>query len=259
MILAVNVGNTHIVFGLLEGDSLVERMLKLPAELKETSVGYAARIKQSLELVGADLSSVEGSILSSVVPPLTEVLKEAIFLLCGKTPLVVGAGIKTGLHILIDDPGSIAADLVAMAVAAKEKYPLPCVILDMGTATTLICVNEAGKYIGGVIMPGVNISMEALCREASLLPRFEMKKPKKIIASSTVDSLCSGILFGSAGAIDGVLDRFSEELGNEPATIVSTGGVAGILAPFCRHEWVEDEALLLKGLGIIYNKNEADK
>lgn len=257
MILAVNGGNTHVVFGCVDKECRVKGMLKLPTDLKETAVGYAARIKQSLELVGTDLGQIEGAVLSSVVPPLTEVLKEAVSLLIGKEPLVVGAGIKTGLHILIDDPGSIAADLVSMAVAAKEKYPLPCVILDMGTATTVICVNEAGKFIGGSILPGVNISMEALFREASLLPRFELKKPKKVIASSTVDSLCSGILYGSAGAIDGVLDRFSEELGREPASIVSTGGVAQTLAPYCRHQWIEDETLLLRGLGIIYYKNSS--
>ena len=255
MILAVNAGNTHIVFGCLEKGKDVERMLKLPTDMKETAVGYAARMKQSLELVGIDPALIEGSIISSVVPPLTEVLNEAIFLLSGVLPLIVGAGIKTGLHILIDDPGSIASDLVAMAVAAKEKYSLPCIILDMGTATSLVCVNESGKFIGGAIMPGVSISMEALSRQASLLPRFELKKPKKVIASSTVDSLCSGALYGSAGAIDGILDRFAEELGNEPATIVSTGGVAKVLAPFCRHQWVEDETLLLRGLGIIYFKN----
>lgn len=255
MILAVNVGNTHVVFGVVSKETGVQQMLKLPTVLKETAVGYATRIKQSLELVGIDVCAFDGAILSSVVPPLTDVVKEAVLLLCGKTPLIVGAGIKTGLHILIDDPGSIAGDLVAMAVAAKENYALPCVILDMGTATTLVCVNESGKFIGGAIMPGVNISMEALYREASLLPRFEFKKPKKVIASSTVDSLCSGTLYGSAGAIDAIIDRFSEEIGKKFATIVSTGGVASVLAPFCRHQFVEDQTLLLKGLGSIYYKN----
>jgi len=259
MILAVNVGNTHVVFGFVTDENRVEQMLKLPSDIKETSVGYAARIKQSLELVCDDWENLEGAILSSVVPPLTEVLKEAIVLLFGLSPLVAGAGIKTGLHILIDDPGSIASDLVAMAVAAKELYPLPCVILDMGTATTVVCVNGAGKYIGGAIMPGVYIAMEALFREASLLPRFELKKPKKAIATSTVDSMCSGILYGSAGSVDGVLDHIAEELGREPATIVSTGGVSGMLAPFCRHSWTVDEKLLLKGLGIIYRKNKSTK
>lgn len=255
MILAVNVGNTHIVFGCLEQGRDVERILKLPTDMRETAVGYAARMKQSLELVGVDPDLIVGAIVSSVVPPLTEVLKEAIFLLSGISPLVVGAGIKTGLHILIDDPGSIASDLVAMAVSAKEKYPLPCIILDMGTATSLVCVNESGKFIGGAIMPGISISTEALSRQASLLPRFELKKPKKVIASSTVDSLCSGALYGSVGAIDGLIDRFEEELGKEAATIVSTGGTAKVLAPFCRHQWIEDETLLLRGLGIIYFKN----
>ena len=255
MVFAINCGNTHVVFGCVDQGGSVEQMLKLPTDLRETAVGYAARIKQSLELVGTDIDSIEGAILSSVVPPLTSTLKEAIFLLFRKNPLVVGAGIKTGLHILIDDPGSIASDLVAMAVAAKENYPLPCVVLDMGTATTLVCINEAGKYIGGAIMPGVNISMEALFREASLLPRFELKAPRRVIATSTSDSMCSGIIYGSAGSIDGVLNRFTEELGKEPASIVSTGGFSDVLAPFCRHRWIKDEELLLKGLAIIYNKN----
>lgn len=255
MIFAINCGNTHVVFGAVEKDGSVRQMLKLPTDLRETAVSYAAGIKQSLTFVGVEIDSMEGAILSSVVPPLTEVLREAILLLIGKYPLVVGVGIKTGLHILIDDPGTVASDLVAMAVAAKETYPLPCVILDMGTASTLICINEAGKYVGGVIMPGVNISMEALFREASLLPRFELRKPKKVISSSTADSMCSGILYGSAGAIDGILERFRDELGGDPATIVSTGGVASVIAPYCRHSWIEDEKLLLKGLGIIYLKN----
>ena len=255
MIFAINVGNTHVVFGCVDKNGSVEQMLKLPTDLRETAIGYAARIKQSLELVDADIDSIDGAILSSVVPPLTETVKEAISLLFHKKPLVVGAGIKTGLHILIDDPGSIASDLVAMAVAAKENYSLPCVVLDMGTATTLVCINEAGKYIGGAIMPGVHISMEALYRTASLLPRFELKKPKKIIASATADSMCSGIIYGTAGAIDGILDRFSDELGKAPASIVCTGGVAKVLAPFCRYQWVEDEKLLLQGLGMIYEKN----
>lgn len=257
MILAVNVGNTHIVFGCVNEKLCVEQMLKLPADLNETAIGYAARIKQSLQLVGIDLKQIQGAIVSSVVPPLTEVLKEAVFLLCNSKPLVVGAGIKTGLHILIDDPGSIASDLVAMAVAAKEKYALPCIVLDMGTATTLVCINAEGKFIGGAIMPGIGISMEALSRQASLLPRFELKKPKKVIASSTVDSLCSGALYGAVGAIDGMLDRFAVELGREPASLVCTGGVAKALAPFCRHRWFEDESLLLRGLAIIYRKNSS--
>lgn len=259
MILAINVGNTHTVFGAIDGKNVVKPVMELKTDINQTAYGYAAEMAQIFTLSDIDVSKFEGAILSSVVPPVTEVLKKAVKTLAGLDTVVVGAGVKTGLHIMIDDPGTIASDLVATAVAAKEEYPLPCVIVDMGTATTLTVVDEKGRYIGGSIMPGVGVSLKALAAGASLLPDIDVSKPKKAVASSTVDSMKSGVVYGFAGAVDGILDRFDVELGREPASVVTTGGIASVICPHCKREIQVDEDLLLKGLGIIYAKNKQTK
>jgi len=255
MILAVHVGNTHIVFGCALKGEVLDPVLSLATDPNETAYGYAAKIRQIFAFANFPCKDLKDAVLSSVVPSVSEAIVGAIRLLIGKDPLLVGAGVKTGLHISIDDPGTLASDLVAAAVAAKEAYPLPCVIVDLGTATTLTCLDANGKYIGGAILPGVKISLEALAREASLLPVVEIIPPQKAIATATVESMRSGILFGAAGAIDGVLDRFAEQLGTEPASIVTTGGFGAMVCSYCRHSILTDEKLLLKGLASIYKKN----
>jgi len=255
MILALDAGNTHIVFGCVNSEGIVGRVLRIATDHNETSFGYAAKMMQIFQMVGESASSFSGSVLSCVVPSLTETLKAALVLLVGKEPLIVGAGVKTGLKICIDDPGTMAADLVATAVAAKEDYALPCVVIDMGTATTLTVLDREGRYLGGSILPGVGTGLEALIRETSLLPRIRIAKPRKAISASTEDSMRSGVLYGAVGALDGILDRFAEELGQEPACIVSTGGLANEICPLCRHKILYDEKLLLRGLGILYRKN----
>lgn len=256
MILAVNVENTHTVFGCVNETGSVQPILKIPTDRAETEFGYAVKMKQVLELYRIEASGLEGAVISSVVPSVTQVMQRAVRMLVGKEPLVVGAGIKTGLHIAIDDPGTVASDLVATAVAVKEAYSLPCIIVDMGTATTLTVVDERGRYVGGAIYPGVGTSLDALAESAALLPGIEVSPPQKIIASNTVDSMKAGIVYGSAGAVDGILDRFAQELGREPAAIVATGCLAEKICPYCRHEIVIDEQLLLKGLGHIWEKNK---
>ena len=255
MILAVNVGNTHITFGVIENSKIIQPVMSIKTDQKQTSFGYAAEMKSVLDMSGFCGCTFDGAVLSSVVPPLTRILDSAIGAVTGKSPIVVGAGIKSGIHILTDDPGSVASDLVAMAVAAKTEYELPCVIVDMGTAVTLTVVDENGRFIGGAFMPGINLSLNALFEEASLLPRIEVVPPKKAIGSSTVECMRSGIIYGFAGAIDGVIDKFTEEIGKEPATVVTTGGMAEILNGYLRRKPVNDENLLLKGLGYIYEKN----
>lgn len=255
MILAIDVGNTHTVFGCVDDSGRAAPVFRVSTDRQETDYGYAAKIKQILQLGGVDTEAFAGSVLSSVVPPVTDVMARAVQLLTGARPLVVGAGLKTGLHIAMDDPGTVAPDLVATAVAAKEYYPLPCVIIDMGTATTLTAVDERGRYIGGAILPGVGISMDALAQSTSLLPRIELGAPKQPIATNTVDSMKAGVLYGTAGAIDGILDRFAEQLGREPASIVTTGGLAKSVCAHCRHDVLCDEDLLLKGLWLIWQKN----
>ncbi len=256
MILAVNVGNTHITFGIVDSGEILEPVMSIKTDIKQTSFGYASEMKQVLELSTFDIKNIDGAIISSVVPPLTNVMKKCVKLLTNVEALVVGVGVKSGIHILTDDPGTVASDLVATAVGAKEIYPLPCVVVDMGTAVTLTVVDEEGRFTGGAFMPGINLSLGALAEETALLPRIDVVKPKKAIASSTVECIRSGVVYGYAGALDGIIDRFASELGKEPRTIVSTGGIADVICEFSKREVIKDENLLLKGLGMIYNKNK---
>lgn len=256
MILAIDIGNTHISFGGANTDGSVTEMLQIATDHTETRYGYAAKLRQVLELAGIDPHGFAGAALSSVVPPVTEAVKEAVRLACGCEVLCVGAGVKTGLHIAIDDPGTIAGDLVAGAVAAKQYYPLPCVIVDMGTATTVMLVDEKGRFSGGCILPGAGISLEALSRHAALLPRAELAPPLKAIPTNTADCMRAGIVWGAAGAVDGILDRFAETLGSEPACVIATGGLSAALAPHCRHAMLHDPALVLKGLALIWHKTK---
>ena len=256
MILAIDCGNTHITFGCMDQASAAAPILRLPTDRMETDYGYAAKMKQILDLQGIDTALFRGAVISCVVPPLTDVLVRAVRMITGLEALVVGAGIKTGLHVCINDPGTLASDLVAAAVAAKEEYPLPCVIVDMGTATTLTVVDEKGRYVGGAILPGVGLSLGALAEGTALLPRIEIRPPRNVIATNTVDSMKSGIVYGTAGSIDGLLDRFTDALGTSPASIVATGGMAHLICPYCRHTIRIDETLLLKGLALIWQKNQ---
>ena len=256
MILAIDSGNTHITFGGVAQSRTVTPVFRIPTDPKETDYGYAAKIKQIFDLHQVDPAAFEGAVISNVVPQLSVVLKSAVKMLCDKDALVVGAGVKTGLHICINDPGTIAADLVASAVAAKELYPLPCIVVDLGTATTLTVVDEKSRYIGGAILPGVRISLDALASETALLPHVEICAPKRAIAANTVDSMQAGIVYGTAGSVDGLIDRFAVELATPVASIVATGGISGVIAAHCRHEMTVDETLLLKGLELIWRKNQ---
>ncbi|MBQ9805629.1 MAG: type III pantothenate kinase [Clostridia bacterium] len=257
MILAIDSGNSHVVFGCVENGEVVGEVFRIATDRGETDYGYAAKMKQIFDLCGISTSAFEGAVISCVVPPLTAVLARAVELLTGLKALVVGAGVKTGLHIAINDPGTVASDLVAAAVAAKENYPLPCVIIDMGTATTLTVVDEKGRYVGGAILPGVGLSLAALSEGTALLPHVEIMPPRNVIAANTVDSMKSGVVYGTAGSLDGLLDRFEESLGMPPAAIVATGGMSRLICPFCRHSVTIDETLLLRGLWLIWEKNRA--
>ena len=256
MILAIDSGNTHITFGGVAQSNTVTPVFRIPTDTKETDYGYAAKIKQILDLHHINPACFEGAVISNVVPQLSIVLKNAVKMLCGMDALVVGAGVKTGLHICINDPGTIAADLVAAAVAVKALYPLPCMIVDFGTATTLTVVDEKGRYIGGAILPGARISLDALASETALLPHIEICAPKKAIATNTVDSMQAGIVYGTAGSVDGLIDRIESELTMPAASIVATGGISSVIASHCRHEMIVDETLLLKGLEMIWHKNQ---
>jgi type III pantothenate kinase len=229
---------------------------RIPTDRTDTDYGYAVKIKQILLLQEIDLTDLNGAIVSCVIPSLTETLVRAVRIVTGEEALVVGAGIKTGLHLCINDPGTVASDLVAAAVAAKEEYPLPCIVIDMGTATTFTVVDAKGRYVGGAILPGVELSLNALSSGTALLPNVEITAPKSPIGTNTVDCMRAGIVYGAAGAVDGLLDRILEALDAPRVSIVATGGMSATLCPQCRHEMILDPTLLLKGLGVIWKKNQ---
>jgi len=254
MVLAVDIGNTNIVVGCFEGENILftERM---STEHSATVLEYTVLIKTVLELNGMADTAFEGGILSSVVPPLTGTVREAVRRIAHVDPLIVGAGIKTGLKIQLDDPAALGSDRVADAVAASNLYPCPVMTVDMGTATTISVVDSNHTFLGGLIVPGVRVALDSLSSRASQLPVISLEPPKKIIAKNTVDCMKSGIVYHTASGIDGIIDRVSEELGTS-CTVVATGGNAPRIIPYCRHKIILDEQLLLKGLMIIYRKNQ---
>lgn len=254
MILAIDVGNTNIVVGCIEGMEICH-ISRLRADSGRTEFEYAIELKQILMFDCIDPNCFEGAIVSSVVPPLTNTLKTAVKKLTGKTPLVVGAGIKTGLNIKIDNPAQLGSDLVVGAVAALASYKAPIIVVDMGTATTLTVIDEKQQLRGGAIFAGVGLSLNALASRTSQLPHVPIEAPKNIIGTNTIDCMKSGAVFGAAAMIEGLVARMEEELGSK-ATIVVTGGIAGDIIPHCKREMIYDEDLLLRGLAIIYHKNK---
>ena len=253
MILALDVGNSNIVLGCIEGKK-VRFQTRLSTQLDKTGAEYAVLIKSILEIQGVDLSAIEGGIISSVVPPLVNKLRETLLLLTGKRPLVVGPGLRTGVRIAVGDPAELGADLVVAAAAAQARYTCPMVILDLGTATTFTVLGRQGEVLGVVIYPGVRVSFDALTSRTAQLPRISYDTPPAVIGTNSVDSMQSGLIYGSAAMIDGLVDRIEEELGME-TTVVATGGLAGHIIPHCRRKIELDDDLLLDGLRIIYEKN----
>lgn len=254
MILAIDIGNTNIVIGCIDKERtyFIERLSTVRTK---TELEYAVDIKNVLDIYHIKPSEIEGGIISSVVPQVTNVAKLAVEKIIKKEVFVLGPGLKTGLNIKMEQPAQLGADLVADAVAGVAEYPVPLIIVDMGTATTVSVVDENKTYIGGMILPGVRISLDALTQRASQLSGISIDAPKKVIGKNTIDCMKSGILYSNAGAIDGIIDRMEEELGLS-ATVIATGGLAKKIIPFCKRKVILDEDLLLKGLWIIYEKNK---
>ena len=254
MILALDMGNTNVVAGCLGEDDRIFFTERFATDLNKTELEYAVVIKTILELHGINRDEIEGAIIASVVPPVTHIIKSALRKLLKCEPLVVGAGLKTGLNIHLDDPSTLGADLVVDSVAAMNIYGTPSIVIDMGTATTMTVLNKDETYIGGALFPGLNVSVEALAAGTSLLPRVSLGAPKKQIATNTMDAIKSGIIYGEASRIDGMIDRFEKELGYN-TKVIATGGLASVIIPHCSHEIIIDPDLMLKGLKMIYDKN----
>lgn len=255
MLLAVDIGNTNVVIGCLDENNRVTKLFRMVTDLKKTEDEYAAGIAMILQLGNMDPKSFEGAVICSVVPPLTEIFRKAAEQFTGCKAVVVGAGIKTGLNIMIENPASLGSDIVAASVAAMQEFPLPVIVVDMGTATTITVIDEGNRFLGGAIVPGVALSLNALSSGTSLLQTVPIDAPKKVISDTTITCMQSGAIYGNASMLDGMIDRFEAQLGRK-ASLVATGGIACKIVPHCKHEIVYDENLLLRGLGIIYQKNK---
>ena len=253
MILALDIGNTNIVIGCMEKDRayFVERV---STNSSKTELEYVVDFKTLLDLYQIKMENITGCIVASVVPPLNNIVTAALKKLLHVSPLLVGPGIKTGLNILMDNPGQLGSDLVVNAVAGLHYYGAPIIMIDMGTATTISVVDNRKNYIGGMILPGVRVSLDSLVNRTSQLPRISLDAPKKIIGKNTIDCMKSGIIMGQASCIDGMIERIWDELGYQ-AQVVATGGLAGCIVPYCKKKIVYDNELTLKGLEIIYRKN----
>lgn len=251
MLLAIDIGNTNIVIGgIRDGEILFEA--RIATDHLKTSDQYAVDIRNILKLFEVDLHKVQDSIISSVVPPVFNSVCTAIIKLTQRQPIVVGPGIKTGLDIRMDNPAQVGSDLIVDAVAAFHDYPTPLIVIDMGTATTMSLVGRGNVYLGGPIIPGLRVSLDALSSSAAQLFGISLEKPQRVIGKNTIECMRSGIMYGHAAMIDGMIDRMQEELGEPIASVIATGGTSQFVVPLCRHKIIYDKDLLLKGLAILY-------
>ncbi len=254
MILAIDVGNTNIVLGCIEEGKILN-IVRLQTRIGATEAEYAIKLRQLLEFYGVDTQGFEGAILSSVVPPVTSALQRAVKMVTGLSCMVVGPGMKTGLNLRIDDPGTLAGDLLVGAVAAMNEYGCPVIVMDLGTANTMTVVDKDGCFRGGAILPGVKLGYAALAAGTSLLPDISITPPPKSVATNAVDCMRSGAVFGTAAILDGLSERMEAELGY-PCALVATGGLASSITPYCKREIQCDDDLLLKGLWVLWSKNK---
>ena len=254
MILTIDVGNSNIVLGGVEGDE-IRFEARLRTDATKTSDEYCIDLKMILEVYGVTKQDIEGSIIASVVPQVLNSMQTAVKKLTGKAALVVGPGLKTGLNIQIENPAQTGADLVVGCVSALREHKAPMIIVDMGTATTMIVLDKNSAMVGGCIMPGVKISMDALTDRTALLPGLQLDQPKKAIGRNTIDCMRSGIMMGAACMIDGMIERMEAELGYE-TTVIATGGIAKFVLPMCKKKIIYDKDLLVKGLATLYRENK---
>ena len=253
MLLAIDIGNTNLVIGCIQDDQILFQA-RIATDRTRTSDQYGVEIKNMLEAFGVQISQITDCIISSVVPPVFNSVKTGVIKVIKKQPMVVGPGLKTGLNIHVDVPSQVGSDRIVIAVAALAEYQAPLILMDLGTATTIEVIEPENLYMGGVIFPGVKISLDALTSRAAQLPGISLDKPKNVIGKNTVDCMRSGMMYGTAAMIDGLVDRIEAELGHS-CTLIATGGMAQFIAPLCKRKIVLEKDLLLKGLNLIYKKN----
>ena len=253
MILTADIGNTNITLGFFENDEPV-KIARMATQRHRTCDQYAIELKAifALEKIGEEF---EGAVIGSVVPELTRIFKDAIKKVTGCDALIVAAGIKNGLKIATDNPKEVGADLVAGAVGALSQYPLPCLVMDLGTATKISLIDENGIFAGCTIAPGIGISLDALSARTSQLPSIELSAPEHALGTNTIECIRAGTVFGNAAMLDGMTDRIEKELGKPIKTLVATGGLAKEIIACCEKDIIYNKDLVLQGLLIIYRKN----
>ncbi len=256
-LLVIDIGNTNTVLGVYRGERL-EHHWRLTTRAEGTVDEYGSMIRHLVAMAGLDHRAIEGTAISSVVPPLTGVLERVCQTYFDQKPLTVGPGVKTGIAILYDNPKEVGADRIVNAVAAAERYGGDLIIVDFGTATTFDCVSGDGEYLGGVIAPGMGISMEALFKNASKLPRVELVRPKSVIGKTTVQSMQAGIIFGYAGLVEGIVRRLKREF-KTPPRVIATGGLSTLIARESDVVDEIDEYLTLDGLRLLYERNRKER
>lgn len=254
MLLAIDIGNTNLVIGCIENDTILFKA-RIATDRTRTSDQYGVEIKNMMEAYGVRVSDIDDCIISSVVPPVFNSVKTGVWKVIGKQPMVVGPGVKTGLNIHVDVPSQVGSDRIVVAVAALAEYKAPLILMDLGTATTMDVIEPDNIYMGGVILPGVKVALDALTSRAAQLPAISLDKPKTVVGKNTVDCMRSGMMYGTAASIDGLVERIESELGHS-ATLIATGGMAQFVTPLCKREIILEKDLLLKGLNIIYKKNK---
>ncbi|HEY7534590.1 MAG TPA: type III pantothenate kinase [Thermodesulfobacteriota bacterium] len=254
MLLAVDVGNTNIVFGIFQEEELINQW-RIGTDKTKTPDEYGVLFRNLLKLKDIESNSIKGAVISCVVPPLLQTLVCMVKTYFNVNPIVIEPGIKTGMSILYKDPKEVGADRIVNAVAAFHEYKRSVIVVDFGTATTFDCISENGEYLGGIIAPGLVISAEALFEAASKLPKVEIVKPKTVIGKTTVESIQSGLVHGYAGLVDGIVTKIKKETGTKPK-VIATGGLANLIAPESQSIEKVDEFLTLRGLRLVYGWNK---
>ncbi len=255
MILALDAGNTNICVGCIDEQGC-HMTARIATDRSKTEDEYAVILGSILRLNGISPETLTGGIISSVVPPVNQVLMLAAEIVTGRTPILVRPGIKTGLSLRVENPDGLGSDRIVDTVAASSLYPCPVIVVDMGTMTTLSIVNKEKEFLGGVICPGIRLSQEALAQNTSQLPAISLEAPSRAIGRNTVECMKSGAIYGTAAMVDGLIRGIKKELPDgEKTTVVMTGGMSRWIAPYCREKVMIDSDLLLKGLWILYQKN----
>ena len=254
MLLVVDIGNTHTVIGVFDGEKL-KIDWRINSDKKKTADEYGVLLQSIFHASGFGLDDFQAVIIASVVPPLLQTFQDFCEKYLGLTPIIVGPQINTGMPILIDNPSEVGADRIVNGMAAYHQVRQACVVVDFGTATTFDCISSSGEYMGGVIMPGIGISVEALFQMTSKLPRVEIARPKAVIGKNTVDCMQSGIFFGYVGMVDGMVERIAGEMGKE-VFVIATGGLAEQIGAESKRIQKVDQLLTLKGLQLLYKLNQ---